>query len=161
MFSNTRCPFLLIPRFKGLSTVLALSWLAAASGLAFEGRIQAAMTRGNESNALVFTAQTNFLRVEMGASDWPNPVLAQSRCSFPHNRSFCAIEARGGKFCSSANQVCQKRIRISISLPLPVGRQTRAVFSGPDCHTCRVPRRNCQSRHSSATPIASWTGNCS
>ncbi len=68
------------------------------TALAFEGRINAVQTRGSQSDALLYTAGTNFLRVEMTATNWPNPVDILDRNSgaltllFPHNRSFVRLK---------------------------------------------------------------------
>jgi len=71
----------------------------ATRGFGFEGRITTTMTRGGQSNALLYTAGTNFLRVEMTATNWPNPVDILDRNSgeltllFPNNRSFVRLLA--------------------------------------------------------------------
>ena len=68
------------------------------SATAFEGRINAVMTRGSQSDSLLYTAGTNFLRVEMTATNWPNPVDILDRNSgeltllFPNNRSFVRLK---------------------------------------------------------------------
>ena len=65
---------------------------------AFEGRIHATVTQGNQTDGLLFTVGTNFLRVEMAATNWPNPVDILDRNSgaltllFPHNRSFVRLK---------------------------------------------------------------------
>src|ERR1022692_581855 len=75
-----------------------LNFAFCISTAAFEGRIHAVMTRGNETNALLYTVGTNFLRVEMTATNWPNPVDIVDRNSgavtllFPHNRSFVRLK---------------------------------------------------------------------
>jgi len=64
---------------------------------AFEGRINASVVRGNQSDALRYTVGTNILRVEMTATNWPNPVDILDRQTgaltllFPHNRSFVRL----------------------------------------------------------------------
>jgi hypothetical protein len=76
---------------SGLAVIFVLGW--ARSTIAFEGRINAVITQDNETNALLYTVGTNFLRVEMTATKWPNPVDILDRNSgaltllFPHNRS--------------------------------------------------------------------------
>lgn len=86
-----------------MRTKLALFALVSAFSLqpsallAFEGRIHAVTTRGNQSDALLYSVGTNFLRVEMTATNWPNPVDILDRNSgeltllFPHNRSFVRL----------------------------------------------------------------------
>jgi hypothetical protein len=65
---------------------------------AFEGRINAAMTRGGQAEALLYTVGTNFLRVEITATNWPNAVDIVDRNSggltlfFPNNRSFVRLK---------------------------------------------------------------------
>ena len=72
--------------------------LQPASAQAFEGRIHATTTQGNQSQALLYTVGTNYLRVELTASNWPNPVDLVDRQTgaltllFPHNRSFVRLK---------------------------------------------------------------------
>lgn len=85
-----------------LSTVLF--WRATT--FAFEGSIQVVLTTGGESNALVYLAGADFLRVELTGVDsdktragGPNPVNIFDRNSgtlillFPHNRTFVRLKA--------------------------------------------------------------------
>ncbi len=64
------------------------------SAFAFEGRIQVTLTRGGQPANLLYTAGTNYLRVENTVTNWPNPVDLLDRSSgaltllFPNNRSF-------------------------------------------------------------------------
>src|SRR5271154_5222655 len=68
------------------------------SSFAFEGRITATVTRGNQADALLYTVGTNFLRVEMTVTNWPNPVDILDRNSgeltllFLNNRSFVRLK---------------------------------------------------------------------
>src|SRR5271165_6910868 len=70
-----------------------LAALASTAG-AFEGGINVVMIQGNETNALLYTVGTDSLRVELTATNWPNPVDILDRKSgaltllFPNNRSF-------------------------------------------------------------------------
>jgi len=70
----------------------------SSSALAFEGRIYSVIIRGNETNALLYTVGTNSLRVEMTATNWPNPVDILNRTSgaltlcFPNNRTFVHLK---------------------------------------------------------------------
>jgi hypothetical protein len=86
-----------ISRFAGLA--LVSTWILQPSfAQAFEGRINATVTQGNQTEALRYTAGTNFLRVEMTAISRPNPVDILDRTSgmltllFPHNRSFVRLQ---------------------------------------------------------------------
>ena len=87
-----------------MATVVA-SFFILHSAVAFEGRINAVMIRGSQSDALLYTVDTNFLRVEMTATNsdqsragWPNPVDIFDRNSgeltllFPNNRSFVRLK---------------------------------------------------------------------
>ena len=75
-----------------------LNFVFCISTPAFEGRIHAVMTRGSQTDALLYTVGTNFLRVEMTATNWPNPVDILNRNSgeltmlFPNNRSFVRLK---------------------------------------------------------------------
>jgi hypothetical protein len=70
----------------------------ASTAVAFEGRINAVMTQGNETNALLYMVGTDSLRVEMTATNWPNPVDILDRNTgaltllFPNNRSFVHLK---------------------------------------------------------------------
>jgi hypothetical protein len=74
------------------------SFFILHSAFCFEGRINAVMTRGSQSDALLYMVGTNFVRVEMTATNWPNPVDILDRNSgamtllFPHNRSFVRLK---------------------------------------------------------------------
>ena len=76
-----------------------LNFAFCISTTAFEGRIHAVMTRGNETNALLYTVGTNSLRVEMTATNWPNPVDILDRNTgeltllFPNNRSYVHLKS--------------------------------------------------------------------
>src|ERR1019366_7594856 len=76
-----------------------LNFAFCISTTAFEGRIHAVMTRGNETNALLYTVGTNSLRAEMTATNWPNPVDILDRNSgeltllFPNNRSYVHLKS--------------------------------------------------------------------
>lgn len=69
------------------------------SALAFEGRITATLARGGQATLLLYTAGTNCLRVEVAASDRPNPVdlldwaSGQITLLFPNNGSFVRLKA--------------------------------------------------------------------
>ena len=69
-----------------------------ASAQAFEGRIHATITQGNQNQAMLYTVGTNYLRVELTATNWPNPVDILDRQAgaltllFPHNRSFVRLK---------------------------------------------------------------------
>jgi hypothetical protein len=69
-----------------------------ANAIPFEGEIAAEIKQGNETNALLYTVGTNFLRVEMTATNWPNPVDILNLKSgaltllYPHNRSFVRLK---------------------------------------------------------------------
>jgi hypothetical protein len=84
---------------KLAGVALASTFILQPSSLqAFEGRINAIITQGNQTQALLYTVGTNFLRVEMTATNWPNPVDILDRKSgaltllFPHNRSFVRLK---------------------------------------------------------------------
>jgi hypothetical protein len=70
----------------------------ASTTVAFEGRINAVMIQGNQTNALLYTVGTTSLRVEMTATNWPNPVDILDINSgtltllFPNNRSFVKLK---------------------------------------------------------------------
>jgi uncharacterized protein DUF4412 len=65
---------------------------------AFEGRINAVMTQAGQTDTLLYTVDTNFLRVEITATPRPNAVDILDRNSggltllFPNNRGFVHLE---------------------------------------------------------------------
>jgi hypothetical protein len=82
---------------KTLITAVS-SFFVLHSALAFEGRITAALTRGGQATPLLYTAGTNCLRVEVAASDRPNPVdlldwpSGEMTLLFPNNSSFVRLK---------------------------------------------------------------------
>jgi hypothetical protein len=83
--------------FTILAAIILSLWIYPAA-FAFEGRIAAVTTEGGQTNALVYTVGTNFLRVELLATNWPNPVDVVDLGSgaltlfFPNNRSFVHLK---------------------------------------------------------------------
>jgi hypothetical protein len=85
-------------KIKIFFAVAGFSFFLLHSAFAFEGRINAVITRGNQATPLLYTVGTNFVRVEMTATNWPNPVDILDRNSgeltllFPNNRSFVHVK---------------------------------------------------------------------
>jgi hypothetical protein len=81
-----------------IAAVVVSAFCLSPSAFGFEGRINVVMTRGGQTSALLYTAGTNFLRVENTAMNWPNPVDILDRNSgeltllFPNNRSFFHLQ---------------------------------------------------------------------
>ena len=81
-----------------IAATVVSSFFLLPSAFCFEGRINAELTQGNQTSTLLYTAGTNFLRVEMTATNWPNPVDILDRNSgeltllFPNNRSFVRLK---------------------------------------------------------------------
>jgi hypothetical protein len=79
------------------SAFLALHVAVAEREVAFEGKIDIFITRGNETTSLLYTVGENFLRIEVTGSNWPNPIDIVDLKSggltlvFPHNRSFMRL----------------------------------------------------------------------
>jgi hypothetical protein len=77
--------------FAGATAAVALN------AAPFEGLINATLTHGTRADALLYTVGTNYIRVEMTASNWPNPVDIWNLDSgdltilFPNNRSFVCL----------------------------------------------------------------------
>jgi hypothetical protein len=84
--------------FKLVVGITACATTLASSAAAFEGRINMAITHGNQTDILLYTVGTNFLRVEMTATNWPNPVdildlnSGELTLLFPNNRSFVRLK---------------------------------------------------------------------
>jgi hypothetical protein len=84
---------------RTLITAFVASFLVVHSAFAFEGRITAAVTRGGQAMPLLYTAGTHCLRVDITASNRPNPVnlldlpSGEMTLIFPNNRSFVRLKA--------------------------------------------------------------------
>jgi hypothetical protein len=76
-------------------------FIRPSSSQAFEGHINATIAQGNQRQTLLYTVGTNYLRVELTATNAPNPVDVLDRNSgkltliFPHNRSFMLLKFAG------------------------------------------------------------------
>lgn len=74
-------------------------WAFVPCALGFEGRITTTMTRGGDSQTLLYTIGTNSLRIECLETDYPYPrdiidlTSGQLTLLFPHNRSFVRLTA--------------------------------------------------------------------
>jgi Domain of unknown function (DUF4412) len=70
----------------------------ASVAMAFEGRITATLARAGDMQNFLYTAGTNFIRIERTETNWPyakNIVGLDSRVViliFPHNRSFVRLK---------------------------------------------------------------------
>ena len=71
----------------------------ASSAEPFEGRISATTARGGHAVPLLYTIGSNYLRVEMTDTNWPNAFDILNRNSgqitlvFPHNGTFVRLKA--------------------------------------------------------------------
>jgi hypothetical protein len=80
---------------------IAAGLFSLRPAFAFEGRIQATLTRGGETETRLYTVGTNFLRVELTDTNRPNPVdvlelkSGQLALVFPNNRSFIRLKSIG------------------------------------------------------------------
>jgi len=87
-----------IPVFGVQFPAVSQDSITAPAAHAFEGVINAVMTKGDQTEALLYTVGTNFLRVEKTATNWPNPVDIFDLNSggltllFPNNRSFIRLK---------------------------------------------------------------------
>jgi len=69
---------------------------------AFEGRIQATLTRGSETQTMLFTVGTNQIRIERVETNWPHAInifdldTGAITLLFPHNRSFVRLKNEMG-----------------------------------------------------------------
>ena len=83
------------------TVALGAALFGAHTTFAFEGRIEAVLTRGGETETFLYTVGTNHLRVERTETNWPhakNIVNLQSgevTLLFPHNRSFVRLKNGG------------------------------------------------------------------
>ncbi|MCS7337511.1 MAG: DUF4412 domain-containing protein [Verrucomicrobiae bacterium] len=87
----------------GITKTAALALLAASgilpSASAFEGRIRAAVTRGDETQTWLYTVGTDCLRIERGETNWPHAInlialgTGEITLVFPHNRSFVRLRS--------------------------------------------------------------------
>src|SRR5579862_9410696 len=78
--------------------VLVSSLAACHLTLAFEGRVSATLTQSGDAQNLLYTAGTNFLRIERLESDQPyardivNLQSGEITLLFQHNQSFVRLE---------------------------------------------------------------------
>lgn len=85
--------------FQRVLPIMGCLAALASTTIAFEGRINAVMIQGNQTNALLYTVGTTSLRVEMTVTNWPNPVDILDINSgtltllFPNNRSFVHLKS--------------------------------------------------------------------
>lgn len=86
-----------------------MTWVISAmaagteAGSAFEGRMEAAVTRGQDVATLHYTSGANLIRIERTGAEWPHAVNLVQRESgevtlvFPHNRTFVRLIAGGAR----------------------------------------------------------------
>ena len=85
-------------KLQAIALLLSALSFQLSTAFAFEGRINAAILQDNQVVGLLYTVGTNFVRVELTASDLPSPVdiLDQQTGAltllFPHNRSFVHLK---------------------------------------------------------------------
>lgn len=134
------CAMRLAKRRK-LPMAIAGSWLAfltfgvqLSTCFAFEGRIQATLTRGGETQTFIYTAGTNQLRIERGETDQPYPQNIVNRGTgeltllFPHNRSFVRLKPAGDNTASFPT---------APAMPAPSARLPSGI--GPQPSTGNLP----------------------
>ncbi|HMJ89563.1 MAG TPA: DUF4412 domain-containing protein [Candidatus Acidoferrum sp.] len=111
------------------------------SSQTFEGRINASITQGELRTPLLYTAGTNFLRVEMTDSNLPNPVDILERNSgaltllFPHNRSFVRLKSGAGVPPASSRPAEMGQVGNPSRLPAPPSGIGPQPFGKPDGST--------------------------
>lgn len=105
--------------------------------MAFEGRLQATLTRGGQTQTFFYTIGTNYVRIERSETDWPharnifNLQTGDLTLLFPHNGSYVRLKA------SRPNTAPQVP-----GLPLPPGGLPPGVGPQPQAATPpKVPAR--------------------
>jgi len=79
------------------SSLSVLLIFSGPSAFGFEGRVDAALTRGGQATPLLYTVGTNFMRVEVTATDRPYPAnlldlrSGQLIVLYPGSRSFMRL----------------------------------------------------------------------
>ena len=125
-FHRLACEF---SRFKFLLPLVALAAALVPTAAAFEGRITAASTLGNQTTPLLYTVSTNQLRIEVTATNWPHPVDIVELSSgaltlvFPHNRSFVRLKPAPENASALPSGMPP--------MPLPAGLGPQAQSPGP------------------------------
>ena len=100
----------------------------AGSAPAFEGRISAISAREGPPVPLLYTVGTNYLRVEMTDTNWPNAIDILDRNSgqmtlvFPHNGTFVRLKAAANNSSASPPGFPQ----MPSGLPPGIGPQARS-----------------------------------
>jgi hypothetical protein len=113
------------------------SFFILHSAFCFEGRINAVTTRGSQTDALLYTVGTNFVRVEMTATNWPNPVDILDRNSgeltllFLNNRSFVRLQP-----------VAENSAAMPPGFPQMPGMPAMPPGVGPQTQSSSSPQRN-------------------
>ena len=124
----------------GLQRVLPIMGCLAAlasTAVAFEGRINAVMIQGNQTNALLYTVGATSLRVEMTVTNWPNPVDILDINSgtltllFPNNRSFVHLKPATETATVGAPGMSGMPMQ-SAGLPQGIGPQSQAAPAMPN-----------------------------
>ena len=111
--------------------------VVAGPACAFEGRLQATLTRGGQTQTFFYTIGTNYVRIERSETDWPharnifNLQTGDLTLLFPHNGSYVRLKA------SRPNTAPQVP-----GLPLPPGGLPPGVGPQPQAATPpKVPAR--------------------
>jgi hypothetical protein len=91
-------PLLIQPPRAVLARFALVLFVLTFPAFAFEGRINVSLNEGGQTNALLYTVGPEHLRIEMTATNWPNPIDIVERQSggltlvYPHNRSFVRVK---------------------------------------------------------------------
>jgi hypothetical protein len=122
-----------------IAALVAL-WSHSLDAQTFEGRISATLTRGGETQTLLYTAATNQLRIERGETDHPYARDIVDRETgavtlvFPHNHSFVRLKNTGQASSTAAGMP---------GMPAPPGGLPPGIgpqpFHRPDGSTSPIP----------------------
>ena len=91
-------PLLGLRRIGRLAVLVLACLLPPLSSGAFEGRITATLSRGADTQKILYTVAANDVRIERTETNWPHAInlisLAPERLTlvFPHNRSFVRVK---------------------------------------------------------------------
>jgi len=86
-------------RFVFLAFLAGVALQRPAAGESFEGHIAATLTRGSDTQNILYTVSTNALRIERTEIDRPYPKNLLDRAAgavtmvYPHNRSFIRLNS--------------------------------------------------------------------
>ena len=114
-----------------LTTAISVFFILR-NAFAFEGSIEAILTRNGDVRTFVYTGGTNLLRIERGESDRPyarnilNRDTGELTLLFPHNRSFVRLKPQ-----AETSSATRPGVLAMPAMPPGVGPRTQLASAPP------------------------------